>query len=412
MIAETRYSFAPMLCPAMRARMGDRWYYFATMTFAEVARSVQPVPQLPADAKLKIWIQRKLRPERTEQIASYLCTQKQRFFNSLVLGMWGGDPEWQAVEVEETVKIKNLELDDRQANAFGMIHLSGEENIFAIDGQHRVEGIRAAVAKDKKIGSEEQAVIFIAHHETEQGRERTRRLFATLNSYARPITELETVAISEDDAFAIATRRLIDNYRGLDGDQVLVWPTTNIPVRDKTAITTVVSLYQMTKQVAPPEIRKVKKKLETGPSDEDAVARIVIATSEFWDALKKKVKPVREVCSSKVNDAVAGKYRHANGGHLLFRPKGMEAFARAARILMDRGATADDAIGTLAKVSLELDSTLWRDVFWQAQTKKMLHKYVRLAINVFLQQVGASPATKGYSVADEFLKITGREYPA
>lgn len=233
MNTEPEHSFAPMLCPAMRARMGDRWYYFATMTFAEIARAVQPVPQLPADAKLKLWIQRKLRPERTAHIAEYLCTQKQRFFNSLVLGMWGGDPEWQAVEVEETTKIKGLELDERQANAFGMIHLSGQENIFAIDGQHRVEGIRAAVARDKRIGSEEQAVIFIAHHETEAGRERTRRLFATLNSYARPITELETVAISEDDAFAKATRRLIDEYEGFDGEAVLVWRLQTFRLKTK-----------------------------------------------------------------------------------------------------------------------------------------------------------------------------------
>lgn len=88
----------------------------------------------------------------------------------------------------------------------------------------------------------------------------------------------------------------------------------------------------------------------------------------------------------------------------------MEAFARAARILVDRGATTNAAVGRLAKVSLELDSDLWRDVFWQAQTRKMLHKYVRLAVNVFLDQVDSPPATKGYPVAREFEKITGRAY--
>lgn len=65
----------------------------------------------------------------------------------------------------------------------------------------------------KFLGGEKQTVIFfVAHLETDEGRERTRRLFATLNTYARPISDRETVVISEDDAFAIATRRLIDEY--------------------------------------------------------------------------------------------------------------------------------------------------------------------------------------------------------
>lgn len=271
MKSDSQHGFAPMLCPAIRARMGDRWYYFATMTFAEIARAVQPVPELPADAKLKMWIQRELRPERTKEIANYLTTQKQRFFNSLVLGVYGGDPEWQAVEVEESVQGKQHKLDERQSNAFGMIHLSGHENIFAVDGQHRVEGIRAAVAAQTNIASEEQAVIFIAHHETISGRERTRRLFATLNDYARPITERETVAISEDNAFAIATRRLVDEYPGLGMRFVPLLPSTNIPASEKACITSVVGLYQMTKFLAPPEIRRTKKKHEDGPPNADVV---------------------------------------------------------------------------------------------------------------------------------------------
>ena len=39
----------------------------------------------------------------------------------------------------------NVELGERAATAFGLIKLSGKEQIFAIDGQHRVEGIKAAL---------------------------------------------------------------------------------------------------------------------------------------------------------------------------------------------------------------------------------------------------------------------------
>ena len=291
-------TFKPILCPAMRARMGDRWYYIATMTFAEIACAVKPVDMLHPKKELRTWIQRELRPERTAQIASYLQTQNQHFFNSLVLASYGGEPEWQPVAIEDNLKIKAEVLDERQSNAFGMIYLSGKENIFAIDGQHRVEGIRLAVQQGGSLDDEEQTVIFVAHHETDEGRERTRRLFATLNTYARPISDRETVAISEDNAFAIATRRLIDEYPGLGMRFVPLLPSPNIPAHEKSCITSVVGLYYLTQFLSPPEIRRAKKKHMIGPPAVEVVDTIDRTTRGFWDALKKHVPPIRKVCLS------------------------------------------------------------------------------------------------------------------
>ena len=197
---KTPFSFPSLLLPAIRAKMGDRWYYAATMTFGEVAACVQQVDKIHEKAELKTWIQRQLRPDRTQQIADYLRLQKERFFNALVLGIYEGDPVWSSVAIQENVKIKGHTLGERETNAFGFVQLSGEECIFAIDGQHRVEGIRAALLSDPKLTDEEQTVIFIAHKTTIKGRERTRRLFSTLNGYARPVPLSELIALSEDDA--------------------------------------------------------------------------------------------------------------------------------------------------------------------------------------------------------------------
>ncbi len=395
----------------MRARMGDRWYYVATMTFAEIAQAVKPVDSLHTKKELSTWIQRDLRPERTAQIADYLRSQKQHFFNALVLAIYGGEPEWQSVGVEESIKIKNQPLDERQTNAFGMVYLSGKESIFAIDGQHRVEGIRLVVEQDAELGEEEQAVIFVAHLETDEGRERTRRLFATLNTYARPISDRETVVISEDDAFAKATRRLIDDYPGLGMRFVPLLPSPNIPAHEKACITSVVGLYQITQFLAPPVIRRAKTKHKTGPPSSEAVETIFSATRDFWDALKKHVPAIRKVCASDPDKELAGTYRHAEGGNLLFRPVGMQAFVRAARILLDRGQTADDAVAKLATVSLELSDQLWREVLWRPETKTMINRYVRLALNIMLNRAGQPSESKNYSVENEYKRITGREYP-
>lgn len=406
-----KHAFEPMLCPAMRAKMGSRWYYVGTMTFGEIARAVQPVPKMDEKTELKHWIQRELRDERTEQIAVYLRTQKQRFFNALVLGIYGGEPEWQPVAVEENLKIKGHELDERQSNAFGMVHLSGAETIFAIDGQHRVEGIRAAVAKDSNLEEEEQAVIFIAHLTTDAGREQTRRLFATLNTYARPISDREKVAISEDDSFAKATRQLVEKYPGLGMEFVPLLASPNIPPAEKACVTTVVGLFQLTEILAPSDLRAKKKKLHDGPSDDSTVSKIYDATAEFFDGLKKSVPEIREAMESKPSAEIASKYRHREGGHLLFRPVGLKAFARATRTLMDRGVSAKEAVARLVEVPLDLTAEIWKDVFWQHETKTMLTKYVQLAQNIFLDRIGEKPEPKTYSVAAKYENLTGRSFP-
>lgn len=408
---KAKHSFSPILLPAIRAKMGDRWYYTATMTFGEVAASVQPVDKIHEKAELKTWIQRQLRPERTQQIADYLQSQKERFFNALVLGIYEGDPEWSSVTIHENFKLKGHTLDERETNAFGYVRLSGEESIFAIDGQHRVEGIREALASKPNLSNEEQTVIFIAHKTTIKGRERTRRLFSTLNGYARPVHVSELIALSEDDAFAIATRRLIDEYVGLNIQFVPLLPSSNIPGHEKACITTVVGLYLLTQYLAPLELRKARKKIKIGPATADSIQEIFDSTTQFWDALKANVAPIREVLASNPEDELASKYRRTDGGNILFRTVGLAAFARAARTMMDKGLTAKQAVGALAaKVPLELDDELWREVLWRHETKTMLHKYVRLAQNIMLYRVKAYPNSEKL-LFKEYARITGRTYP-
>src|SRR3989304_885440 len=105
------------LFPALRAKIGDRWYYVTTLTFAEVAKWFKQVDQIHERQELKTWIQRVLRPERRTEIAEYLLKQNQRFFNAIVAGIYRGEPEWFPVEVDESVTLKDVSLEERQATA-------------------------------------------------------------------------------------------------------------------------------------------------------------------------------------------------------------------------------------------------------------------------------------------------------
>jgi len=91
-----------------------------------------------------------------------------------------------------------------------------------------------------------------SHKSTDEGRERTRRLFTTLNKYAKPVSPAELIALNDDDAFAIVTRRLIESYTGLQSEFVPLAPTANIPTGNLSCITTVIALYELVRTITVP----------------------------------------------------------------------------------------------------------------------------------------------------------------
>lgn len=387
--------------------MGDRWYYVTTLTFAEVANWVKPVDKIHERQELKTWIQRMLRPERKEEIATYLLKQNQRFFNAVVVGIYSGEPEWFPVEVAESATLKDIRLDGRETTAFGLLHLSGTEEIFAIDGQHRVEGIREALQRNAKLNNEELVVIFVSHKTTDEGRERTRRLFTTLNKYAKPVSQAELIALNDDDAFSIVTRRLIDSYPGLSGEFVPLAPTANIPVGNQSCITTVIALYELVRAISLPTRSRERKALEGGPPNRQRIDEIHEVAVSFWDALKVNVPSIRQVCASSPRAHLAGKYRTLRGGHVLFRPAGLHAFARAARVLVDRGQRIDMVVAKLASVPLQLTDKPWDGVLWSTSTKTMIVKHKKLAMNLFLHLSHHRSFPETFDVLARYREVLG-----
>src|ERR1051326_322008 len=83
-----------LILPALRGFFGDWVYYSCLMRLGDVARLVSYADELHKSRRLSRWIQRSLVQSRGQDIAKYLRTQPQRFFNSLVLAVYGGDPGW------------------------------------------------------------------------------------------------------------------------------------------------------------------------------------------------------------------------------------------------------------------------------------------------------------------------------
>ncbi len=90
--------------------VGGRYFYASTMTFRQVADTVVRSDALVTSTALGELIQRTL-TDRSKDIARYIKTQDQRFFNSLVLAVFEGDPEWLDIRLVDSELLPE-ELED------------------------------------------------------------------------------------------------------------------------------------------------------------------------------------------------------------------------------------------------------------------------------------------------------------
>jgi DNA sulfur modification protein DndB len=402
------------LFPALRCRMGSTVYYATFMSFADIESWIKPTKEIHTSEKLSRWIQRQLIKGHSEGIADYLISQDERFFNALVVGIYGGEPSWAPLRVSSPSGDGEFEITDEERehleSSIGLLKLSGEEKLFAIDGQHRVAGIKAALKRSRdEVKEDEIIALFVGHKTTRAGEQRTRRLFTTLNKTARRVSDADRVALDEDDGFAVVTRRMIDEFSLFaEGKPIAFAPTASLPSNDDESISTIICLYSQLKdlystQLTNPEVKKAHFG-RARPTDV-ALDQVYKRACEYWKALKKHISEVDEVLSGTV---AAGEYRKTSKNHLLLRPVGQRAFAGAVGVLVERGASINDAVARLSKVDLWIHKKMWHEILWDPQREVML-KSPLLPETLLLRKV----REKGRSVArdnklDETLKKRDR----
>ena len=216
--------------PTIQAMMGDWHYYITTLPFSEVDKRVKFARELITPTDLNELIQRDITPGREEQIADYLIYQEQHFFPSIVVGIHQGGAEVVRDRSRSNSIFGTPGLDPRFKYSLGILELDGTENLYAIDGQHRVAGIKEALKQRLSRGEVEEynrlaneciCMIFVSADDRQEGQlERIRRLFTTLNRQARSVSEPEVIALDEDDAAAIITRRMVNSLHWLQTEAV------------------------------------------------------------------------------------------------------------------------------------------------------------------------------------------------
>ena len=134
------------LLPAICSYVGDWIYYVTTLTFDEVRRLIKDPDEIHERKKLSDGIQREVVRDHSDAIATYITENKQRFLGSLIIGIYDGNPNWAPLSVNFSHDFLNLNDSQKEKieGKLGLLHLSGSEKLFAIDGQHRVSGIKKA----------------------------------------------------------------------------------------------------------------------------------------------------------------------------------------------------------------------------------------------------------------------------
>ncbi|KTC15873.1 DGQHR domain-containing protein [Pseudomonas viridiflava] len=359
-----------LVLPCLRGYLGTWITYSCMMRLSDASDLIGFAHELHQIGKLSDKIQRELNEDRAREISDYLINNEDRFFNSLVVAIYDGDPNWHEVESirPNTDEASCLEIPEYAENCLGFLSITREEKFFALDGQHRLAGIKSAVKNNEQVGEDLISVIIVAHSNTSEGKIRSRRLFTTLNKKARLVSKDAIIALDEDDISACITRTLIesDEYPWFNEDNVSF---SSGPVRDGSSITSIVNIYDNVQKI-------VAHKLGVRVSDLDRyrykgneqVLQLVV------DFFKYTFTHCLELSRVFNNKASVSDYRGGDdGGHLLFRPVGWDLYTE---IIISGLESNSIEMGVMIKNILRKDLYLGGSILtnkiWSPKQKKLL----------------------------------------
>lgn len=374
-----------MKIPAIRSQIGIWVYYISTLTFKQVSENVLKVDnELHQSKLLSDMLQRSI-SDNYKGISNYIINQDERFFNALILAVYDGDPKWHEVR---------LEYDDgEEFYDLGILELTGGEKVFPVDGQHRVEGIKKVMQDHPEMSGEKIPVIFIGHKKDNEGMKRARRMFSTLNRYAKPVSMRDIIALDEDDIIAIVSRDLIDSVHLFSEGKILDSKSKAIPESNATAFTTIITFYECNYELLWMMIKDYVIKNNEGKKiqgktakigqfirlrpDDSEIERFKNICLDFWNSLVK-ITPEFENYSTSIEPNTEG-FRNRRGGNILFRPAALLPFVKAIiRIKESKNISFSEIIHSFPLGILNLNNPIWKNVLWNSDKKTMIMNNQRL----------------------------------
>lgn len=379
--------------------MGDWVYYPALMKLKDITERVKIAKEIYQSDILSEMVQRVIKRKRGKEIKDYLLKQEQRFFNSLIVAVYEGDPSWYDItRIESNNQYDSEDIPEDVVAGIGILSLNGEEKLFTLDGQHRLIGIKEAVAEAPHLGEDELSIIFIAHRKNSEGLERSRRLFTTLNKNAVRVSKGETIVLDEDDTMAITVRSLVTKNRMFMEDRILNNATDNVPKSNQICLTTIGNLYDLlgilfTKiyVISKKKTLKERKDELTKIRQSDEVLNQHYANAHGYFKQFTNSFPALQEFANSGNDysVVVKKYRHSDGGSVLFRPMGLKILTEVVAVLSEKYLLSE-CFKMISKLPIDLTQTPYNGVIWDPSQKKIIGGKT-LARNLLLYMLDHSP---------------------
>lgn len=363
----------PLFLPAFSGVFGSWHYYSCLMKVKDLAERVNFARDIhDHQGHWSKMLQREIKEYRGGEIATYLKTED-RFFNSLVVAVYKGDAKWYSVgvQIEDDSDAINY-LTERAAESVGFLCLSGEEKLYALDGQHRLLGMKAALDEGTDIGDDEIAVLMIGHEDNERGFRRVRNLFATINKKAKTIGTGSTIALDESDISAIITRKLVENDSKLfSSADIKLSAQNNLSNSDGQYLTTVGNLYNLTKTLL-----TTYYKFHTGENLSKALfeSGMIIPDAELdgyykWiESFFINLKAIFPDLASFLAQSPDG--RVADREKLFFRPVGLNILVRLFSML---DGDIDNRFKILKKIPVDLVKSSYGRILYDPNTEKMMN---------------------------------------
>ena len=345
--------------PAITGRIGNTNYYETIMKVCDLVQAVRPPREMDSWANLGIEERMQREPDQKRikmQLAPYLAKNADRFFGSIVVLVYRGEVIFEPVGD----LAKNVSAAQRKnAERIGFLTIDGG-TLIVLDGQHRLLALRMVQQGEiigeftADVGEDEVCVIFINY----ENDVKTRRIFNTVNRYAKKTSRGDDIITSEDDGYAIVSRWLLRETEPLGKPEDIVNWKSNTLTKRSTQFTTVSAVYETVKLIL--RSNDINLPEQERPAEEDLETYLHYA-SQFWDSLLG-MPPYQEAIShpGQIPDMREDSATTA----LLFKPVGQIALVDALLRAVDNGKlTITAAIERASRIETwSMKAPIWQGI--------------------------------------------------
>lgn len=373
--------------PALRGTMGSTTYYEITMTARELTNGVRPARETDswASASIDERIQRDVNRTRVmSTIVPYLAQHPDRFFGSFIVLVPKGAVEFEPL----TDLVGKLPAAYRSSSQnIGYLTIDKGE-LIALDGQHRLLAFREVIQGGAHLGplwadvGDDEVCVLLVEEESPQ---KTRRIFNKVNRHAKPTGRSDNIITSEDDGYALVTRRLLDSEldaplatRMVNGQQYepVDWMNNNLNQKSS-KLTTISVLYESAQDILTLEgYKRFSEKESPVAPDEETLSAAYEKVAAWWEDIL--AMDVFKASLSDPTTIATIRYDADDTRTLLLRPVGQIALIRGLTAAM-QASNGQLSRSEVIKRANQLDyscppSSMWRDSIVRADGRMVARK--------------------------------------